>query len=328
MRFLSILSLIFVLAGTVHADAVEETESALERAYQNYRELNEGQTAQYIPALTAANPEDFGLVIALVDGTVIKRGDSDKVFAIMSAAKPFTLALLLQQRGPEYVVENIGVEPTGLPFNALSNISSPHSHTMNPLVNAGAITTVSHLQVKQTEQHWPMLLNWYEQFAGEPLEVIQEVYQSVSKTNYRNRALLNLLQVEGWLLADPVITMDVYNKQSSIGVTATQLATMGATLANGGIQPTTGQRILAEEVVTKVLAMMSMNGFYDESGWWAYTTGLPAKSGVGGGIIAIVPGKMAIASYSPRLNQAGNSVRGLRALQWLSQELKLNVFQP
>lgn len=300
----------------------------MDKAYEAFKSVDEGDNAQYIPALAEADPDAFGIVIHTIDGDVIARGDTDRRFAIMSAAKPFTLALLLQQRGPEFVMKRIGVEPTGLPFNSLQGIDPSKNEPLNPMVNAGAITAVSLLQVEAPEQRWPMILDYYGQFAGEPLELMRDVYKSVSQSNYRNRALVNLLQVEGRLGADPASTLDVYNKQSCVAVTARQLAAMGATLANAGINPLNGKRVLAEDLVDEVLALMMLSGFYDESGWWAYTAGLPAKSGVGGGIVAIVPGKMAIVGYSPRLSAAGNSVRGMKAIQSISQDLGLSLFTP
>ncbi|MAT95146.1 MAG: glutaminase A [Halioglobus sp.] len=303
-------------------------QAALDSAYSAVEADDSGENAQYIPALAAADPEAFGLVIVTVDGRVIERGDTGVPFAIMSAAKPFTLALLLQQQGTQVVLERIGVEPTGLPFNSLEGIDRGVPKPLNPMVNAGAITAVSLLQVDAPEQRWPLLLDYYGRFAGEPLELMGDVYKSVSQSNYRNRALVNLLQVNGWLGADPSSTLDVYNKQSSVAVTARQLAAMGATLANAGINPLSGERVLDAQYVDEVLALMTLGGFYDESGWWAYSAGLPAKSGVGGGIVAVVPGRMAIVGYSPRLSAAGNSVRGMRAIQAISRELELSLFLP
>jgi glutaminase len=302
--------------------------AAVDKAYAAFRSVEEGENAQYIPALAQADPGAFGIVVFTVDGEVITRGDTELPFAIMSAAKPFTLALLLQQQGAELVLERIGVEPTGLPFNSLEGIDRSRQQPLNPMVNAGAITAVSLLQVDAPEQRWAMILDYYSRFAGAPLTLMGDVYKSVSASNYRNRALVNLLQVEGWLGADPSTTLDVYNKQSSVAVTARQLAAMGATLANAGVNPLTGERVLDEQLVDEVLALMTLGGFYDESGWWAYTAGLPAKSGVGGGIVAVVPGQMAIVGFSPRLSKAGNSVRGMRAIQSISQDLELSLFRP
>ncbi len=305
----------------------ERLQAVIDEAYARFQAVSEGENAQYIPALAAADPDTFGIAIVTVDGQVYGKGDTTLPFAIMSAAKPFTLALLLQQRGPQAVLEKIGVEPTGLPFNALEGADSSASRPLNPMVNAGAITAVSLLQVEREEQRWPMLLDYYSRFAGEPLDLMEDVYRSVSGSNYRNRALVNLLKSGGRLEADPGATLDVYDRQSCVAVTARQLAAMGATLANGGVNPLSGQRVLAAELVDEVLSVMLLSGFYDESGRWAYTAGLPAKSGVGGGVVAVVPGKLAIAAFSPRLSPAGNSVRGMKAVEYISRTLGTGLFQ-
>jgi glutaminase len=303
-------------------------QAVLDGAYDAAAGQHGGENAQYIPALAAADPDRFGLVIMTTDGTVVSRGDTEVPFAIMSVAKPFTLALLMQQRGADSVLEKIGVEPTGLPFNALEGIDRSRHQPLNPMVNAGAITAVSLLEVDSPEQRWPLLLDYYSRFAGEQLTLMGDVYRSVSTSNYRNRALVNLLQDNNWLGADPTRTLDVYNRQSCVAVTARQLAAMGATLANGGVNPRTGEPVLAQEHVDKLLSVMLLSGFYDESGRWAFAAGLPAKSGVGGGIVAVAPGRMAIVGYSPRLSTAGNSVRAMAAIRHIARELELSVFRP
>jgi glutaminase len=310
--------------------ASQRPEAALQdvmnRAHAAFKSLDDGETAQYIPALAEADPDLFGLVAMTVDGRRVEVGDTKVPFAIMSAAKPFTLALLLSQRGREVAPERIGVEPTGLPFNDLSGIVRDRRQPMNPMVNAGAITAVSLLEVDSPEQRWPLILDYYGRFAGEPLALMGDVYKSVGSSNYQNRALVNLLMVNGWLGADPTSTLDVYNKQSSVAVTARQLATMGATLANGGRNPVTGEQVLEPALVDEVLSVMLLSGFYDESGWWAYNVGLPAKSGVGGGVVAVVPGRMAIVGFSPRLSGAGNSLRAMAAIRMIAAELNLGLF--
>ncbi|TXS92937.1 glutaminase A [Parahaliea maris] len=316
-----------VLPSSLALAGARDLQAVVDEAFTAYRGVDDGEVATYIPALAEADPDHFAVAIATVSGEVFSAGDSNRTFAIMSAAKPFTLALLLQQQGPDFVFEHIGVEPTGLPFNALSNIEDPPLAPLNPMVNAGAITAVSLLQAESAGQRWTLLQNWYSAFAGEPLELMDNVYRSVSEGGYRNRAVADLLQLHDRLGASPAETLEVYNRQSSVGVTAKQLAVMGATLASGGSNPLTGQRVLSPELIDEVLAVMMTSGFYDESGWWAYTTGLPAKSGVGGGVVAIVPGRMAIVGYSPRLSPAGNSVRGLLAVQHIARELRLNLFR-
>lgn len=326
MRWIAVPLLLICALAPAWAQA--DLKAVLERAHREFRALGEGQTAQYIPALAAADPEQFGLVAITTNGEIVAVGDADVPFAIMSAAKPFTLALLLQQQGREIAIDKIGVEPTGLPFNSLGGVDRSRHEPLNPMVNAGAITVVSLLEVDSPEQRWPLILDYYSELAGERLEIMGDVYQSVSTSNYQNRALVNLLMVNGWLGADPASTLDVYNKQSCVSVTARQLAVMGAALANGGVNPISSERVLDTELVDEILSVMLLSGFYDESGRWAYDVGLPAKSGVGGGIIAIAPGRMAIAAFSPRLSAAGNSVRGMRAIEQIARELRLNMFTP
>lgn len=321
------LALSVALACATAAKADPQLEQALARAHAAFASLDEGETAQYIPALASADPDRFGLVAMTVEGELVTAGDTDIPFAIMSAAKPFTLALLLSQQGRDIAPERIGVEPTGLPFNALEGIDKSREEPLNPMVNAGAITAVSLLQVESPEQRWPLILDYFGEFAGEPLQLMGDVYKSVSTSNYRNRALVNLLQVNGWLGADPASTLDVYNKQSSLAVTAKQLAVMGATLANHGVNPVTGRAVLEADLVDEVLSVMLLSGFYNESGRWAYDVGLPSKSGVGGGIVTVVPGRMALVAYSPRLSVAGNSVRGMRAIAQIAEELDLSIFK-
>ncbi len=316
-----------LLAAAAASAADNRLERAVEAAYERNVGVTDGENARYIPALAKADPERFGIAVVTIDGMVVARGDTDRPFAIMSAAKPFTLALLLHQLGTEAVVEKIGVEPTGLPFNALEGIERGDRRPMNPMVNAGAITAVSLLRADRPGQRWTLIRDFYGQLAGEPLPLMEDVYRSVSTSNYHNRAIINLLQEHRWLGAEPDETLDAYNRQSCVAVTARQLAVMGATLANGGVNPVTGRRVLEAQYVDEVLAVMLLNGFYDESGRWAYRAGLPAKSGVGGGIVAIVPGEMAIVGFSPRLSPAGNSVRGAGAVESISRDLGLSLFQ-
>lgn len=303
-------------------------ERALDRAFERYADLEEGEVADYIPALAAADPDRFGLVAMTVDGDLIARGDTEVPFAIMSAAKPFTLALLMQQSGPDIVREKIGVEPTGVPFNSLIGIDRGQRRGLNPMVNAGAIVTVSLIDAATPEQRWSRILGFYQSLAGAGLDIMADVYASVGVSNFRNRAIVNLLENNGWLGADPVETLDVYNRQSCVAVTARQLATMGATLANAGVNPVTEKRVMDAANVDEVLAVMMLAGMYDESGTWAFAAGIPAKSGVGGGIVAIVPGRMAIVGFSPRLSATGNSVRAMRAITDIARDESLGLFQP
>ncbi len=323
-----LLAALLAVSAAGVADDGPTLQESVEAAYHRYLELDEGELADYIPALAQADPDDFGIVVVTAEGERFERGDTGKPFAIMSAAKPFTLALVMQQRGRDVVIDRIGVDPTGQPFNSLSGIDPQDGRPLNPMVNAGAITAVSLVTASDPDERWSAILGFYDLLAGDQLSLMNDVYKSVSTSNYRNRAIVSLLRLSGRLGADPDETLDVYNKQSCVAVTAGQLAVMGATLANGGINPLTNMRVLGPDPVRDVLAVMMMNGMYDESGIWAVRAGLPAKSGVGGGIVAVVPGRLAIVAYSPRLSESGNSVRAMRAIEDIAREQRLSIVLP
>jgi glutaminase len=224
--------------------------------------------------------------------------------------------------------EKIGVEPTGLPFNSKLALEIYPERSVNPLVNAGAIASVSLVQAKSEEDRWNQVLDNIEGFAGEKLPVLEEVYQSEYETAWGNRGIANLLFNWGRLYSEPEEALRVYTRQCSIGVNTRNLAVMGATLANGGVNPVTGRRLMPVEHVPELLAIMATAGFYDESGEWMFSAGLPSKTGVGGGIVSVVPGKFAIAAFSPRLNEAGNSIRSMRAIRHIAGELGVGLYGP
>ncbi|TMA80319.1 MAG: glutaminase A [Deltaproteobacteria bacterium] len=295
-------------------------------AYAKFKDLRDGANADYIPELAKIPSELFGVAVVTVDGRVFTAGDVDYAFSIQSVSKPFTAALVMQEQGDEAIARKIGVEPTGMPFNSIMAIELGEARSRNPLVNAGAIAAVSMVKAKSAKAKYEKLLDWYGRFAGEKLKILPDIYKSEAATNNGNRGIGFILAKYDRIYADPLESVDVYTKQCSIGVTAKQLARMGATLANGGVNPVTHQRVVDEQHVPKLLAIMMMAGFYDESGAWAYDAGLPAKTGVGGGIVAIVPGEMAIVGFSPRLNKAGNSVRATAAIHYITTALHANVF--
>jgi glutaminase len=228
--------------------------------------------------------------------------------------------------GPETILEKIGVEPTGMPFNSVIALELEPNRSVNPFVNAGAMAAVSLVKAASPQEKWEKILAQYSKFAGEKLSMSEEVYQSEASSNQHNRGIAELLASYNRLYADPLETCDVYTKQCSVLVTAKQLAVMGATIANGGVNPITKERCLDEASVPKLLAVMMIAGFYDESGAWAWKSGLPSKTGVGGGIVSVVPGKMAIVGFSPPLDAAGNSVRGASAIHQIVSDLNLNLF--
>lgn len=300
---------------------------ALHEAHARFRDVTEGAPAQYIPELAKVPPDLFGLAIVTAQGEVHAVGDADYTFTIQSVSKPFTAALVMQQHGSaEVIVEKIGVEPIGQAFNSILATQILPQISVNPLVNSGAIAAVSLVEGTSAEERFDAIHRFYEKLAGEKLGVLEEVYRSELATNQRNRAHGYILLDHDRIYSDPMAAVDVYTRQCSIGVTATQLAMMGATLAHGGVNPITGLRVLDARFVPRVLALMMMSGFYNESGLWAYTAGLPAKTGVGGAIVAIVPGQMALVGFSPRVNDAGNSVRAMGAIAHMVDCLGLSLF--
>jgi glutaminase len=300
----------------------------VDEAHARYKGLTEGKNADYIPILTTVPSDLFGVVIVdASDGKVYAAGDSDYKFSIQSVSKPFTAALVMAQQGPQAIREKIGVEPTGLPFNSRMAIELyPEQRSVNPLVNAGAIAAVSLVQATSEQDRWNKILDNFNGYAGTTLTVLEEVYDSEYETAFGNRAIANLLFNYGRLYSDPEEAMRVYTRECSVGVSAKDLGMMGATLANGGVNPVTERRMLPAEHVPELLAIMATAGFYDESGEWMFTAGLPAKTGVGGGIVAVVPGRFAIAAFSPRLNEAGNSIRSLNAIRDIAGTLGVGVF--
>jgi len=304
----------------------ETFQRVVDEAHARYKDLTEGANADYIPILDTVPSEFFGVAIATKDGKVFTAGDVDYRFSIQSVSKPFTAALIMAQQGPEAVKEKIGVEPTGLPFNSQVAMQLYPERSVNPMVNAGAIAAVSLVQAEDEEDRWAKVLDNMEGFAGEDLSVLEEVYQSEIDTAWSNRAIAWNLYNYDRLYAAPEESLRVYTKQCSIGVNARDLAVMGATLANGGVNPLTDRRMMPSEHVPELLAIMATAGFYDESGEWMFNAGLPSKTGVGGGIVSVVPGEFAIAAFSPRLNEAGNSVRSLRAIRYIAGELGVGLY--
>lgn len=327
--FIACLSLVLEdpsLAASPSLPTADRLQALVTDAYEQFKGDTLGKNADYIPYLAKVDPNLFAVAIVTADGQTYTAGDTDYPFAIESISKPFTLALVMQDHDEEkVVVQRIGVEPTGMPFNSIAAVKR-HQSAENPFVNAGAIAAVSLVKATSKEERWDRIRRAYDKFAGTQLQFNQEVYASEAMTNQRNRSIAKLLFGYGLLYADPLDTVDVYTKQCSINVTTTQLAMMGATLANGGDHPVTREHAVDAKFVPKILALMMMAGFYDEAGLWAWNTGLPAKTGVGGGIVAVIPGKLAIAAFSPPLNEHGASVRAARAIEYISKELGMNLF--
>jgi glutaminase len=312
--------------GPLPDPVAKDFQRVVDAAYAKYKALDEGKNADYIPILTETPSDLFGVVIVGRDGRAYAAGDVDYKFSIQSVSKPFTAALVMKQQGPGVLHDKIGVEPTGLPFNSKLALELYDQRSVNPLVNAGAIAAVSLVQAADEEQRWQAVLQNLSDFAGSPLTVLGKVYDSEYQTAFGNRGIANLLYNYGRLYSEPEEALRVYTRQCSVGVSTRDLGMMGATLANAGVNPLTKQQVMPARDVPELLAVMATAGFYDESGTWMYTAGLPAKTGVGGGIVAVVPGRFAIAAFSPRLNAAGNSVRAMHAIRDIAGELGVGVY--
>jgi glutaminase len=306
----------------------ERVEAIVREAYDKFRSDTTGKNADYIPYLAQVDPRLFGVAIVSTDNQVFELGDVNYSFSIQSISKVYTLALAMEELGYDKVFQRIGSEPTGRQFNSVPAVVDMPTHTGNPFVNAGAIATTSLISGRNEDEKWNKILAFYSRVAGEKLVLIDEVYKSEAATNAGNKALAMLLVKYDRIYADPFESVDIYTKQCSVGVNATQLARMGAVLANNGRNPATGEQVIKFEDVPYILSTMTMAGLYDGSGGWAWHVGLPAKSGVGGGIIAIVPGKGAIAVFSPRLDEAGNSVRAQKVIEFVANKLDFNLFSP
>lgn len=306
----------------------EQLKAAVNEAYGMFKNDATGKNADYIPYLAHVDSKLFGIAVVTTDNRSYTLGDINYSFSIQSISKVFTLALAMQEQGPDKVFEKIGNEPTGRPFNSVVAVVDMPSHTGNPLVNAGAIATTSLVSGSSANEKWNKILAFYSAAAGEKLSLIDEVYQSEAATNQGNRALAALLLKYDHIYSDPLESVDIYTKQCSVGVNVKQLAQMGATLANNGINPVTGTRVLKSEDIPEILSAMTMAGLYDGSGGWAWHVGLPAKSGVGGGILAVVPGKGAIAVFAPPLDEAGNSVKAQKVITYVTKKLDINLFSP
>lgn len=301
-------------------------QSELEKSYAKTKTTQGGKNADYIPFLASVPADLFGIAIVTASGETYKIGDTEYEFAIESISKIFTLALVMDQSGKEAVRKKIGTSPTGLPFNSVMALELHHGKPLSPLVNAGAIATASLVAGDNAEEVWAKILNNQSQFAGRSIKLSEAVNTSEQETNFHNRAIGWLLYSAGSCYCDPLRAVDVYTRQCSTLISTEDLAVMGSALANGGVNPRTKQRVMKAEHVAPILAEMMMEGFYTSSGDWAYSVGLPGKTGVGGGVLAIVPGKMAIAAFSPPLDEAGNSVRAQAAIAAFANGMGFNVF--
>jgi len=300
-------------------------QSYLETLHRELATLQRGEVASYIPELTKAKPEWFGICLVTVDGVAYSVGDAAQPFTIQSISKPFVYATALADRGLAHVSERVGVEPSGDAFNSIS-LHPKTGAPLNPMINAGAIASASMVSGQDSTQQWARIAESLGAFIGHDIEVDEAVYRSESETGFRNRAIAWMLKNFGIIAGEPMAALENYFRQCSVLVDCRDLAFMAATLANGGVHPATGRRALPPEDVERVLSVMATCGMYDYAGSWLYEVGMPAKSGVGGGIIAVLPGRFGIAVFSPPLDEKGNSVRGIEVCKRLSHDFGLHVF--
>lgn len=311
--------------STGHLPEPQIVRTLVAEAHSRFGSNTEGQNSQVYPALARVRRDLFGVCVVGTTGRVYGAGDTEHEFSIMSVSKPFAFALICETIGPEEARARLGANATGLPFNSLAAIEHGSGRT-NPMVNAGAIATTSLAPGKTAEDKWRFIHDGLSAFAGRKLALNEEVYASATQTNFRNRSIARLLQSYDRIYCDAVQATDLYTRQCSLNVSAKDLAIMGATLADGGVNPMTRQRVVDAEICHYALTTMVTAGLYETSGDWLYDIGLPGKSGIGGGIVAVSPGKGGFGTFAPPLDAAGNSVKGQLAAKFLSQRLGMDLF--
>ncbi len=304
----------------------DQLQRLANEAIDRARQCSDGANADYIPFLASVPSHLCAVSILMNDGTVIHAGDHNYGFAIESISKVCTLCQAMEQKGAETVRLKIGAEPTGLPFNSVAALTEHNDKPLSPLVNAGAMATVSLLDASDAESRWRSILEFQRKMMSSNVTLSNEVNTSEQQTNFHNRGIAWLLYAAGNCFCDPMEACDVYTRQCSNLITCDDLATLGGTLANNGVNPRTKERVISPQNIAPILAEMTMEGLYDYSGDWAFLVGLPGKSGVGGGVVAVVPGKMAIAGFSPPLDEVGNSVRAMLMIRYIAERLKLNIY--
>jgi glutaminase len=312
--------------STGHLPEAERAAALVAEAHRRFRAVDEGKIADYIPFLATVSRDLFGVCLAGTSGVVWTAGDAEHEFSIQSVSKPFVFALVCQAVGEEEARAKLGVNSTGLPFNSVIALEQAGDGTSNPMVNAGAIAASSLAPGRTATAKWYFIQEGLSRFAGRSLSVSREVYQSESATNQRNQGIAKLLLASGRIYCDPLEATDIYTRQCALNVTAIDLAVMSAALANGGVNPRTRDAVIEPNYCQHVLAVMVTAGLYENSGEWLYETGLPGKSGVSGGMIAVAPGKCGLGTFAPLLDRSGNSIKGQLTARFLSEELGLNLF--
>lgn len=334
MRYLLVISFfcgvalgLLPLASAETKISSQKIQADLKEVHQKYRSVKLGKNADYIPALAEVDSELFGISVVTAQGDVFTVGDATAPFSIQSISKAFIYGLALKDHSETDLLKKVGVNATGFPFNSLLPIELKPNRLQNPLVNAGAIQTVGLIRGKSEQDKWNRIQKYLSRLAGHDLTMSQKVYDSEMATNDGNRSLATRLKKYDLMYSDIEETLKNYTRQCALLVTVKDLAVMGATLANAGTNPITHETILNPRDVRNMLSVMTISGLYEESGTWFFQTGLPAKSGVGGGVVAVVPGRLAIAAFSPRLDEAGNSVRAQAAIQDLVERWKLHLLE-
>jgi len=325
----SLLCVIFI-SGNLSAQnsllTKENIEAAVNEAYNKYKDVKEGANADYIKELANVDPNIFGIALVTTDGQVYTMGDIESMVSIQSVSKVFTMAKVIEEQGYKVVEDKIGVDATGEVFNSITAVERMRGKEINPLVNPGAIASTSLINGSDSASIWASILKVHSDFAGRDLSLNMPVYISEAGDNLRNQAIAHLLLAYGRMYFDPVQATDIYTKQCAINVNAKDAGIMAATLANGGVNPITKKVVVSPETVMYTLPVMSTAGLYDDSGIWFYHTGIPAKSGVGGCLIAVVPGKFGIAVISPPLDKAGNSVKGQLVIDYVVDKLNVDPY--
>ncbi|WP_430593170.1 glutaminase A [Humidisolicoccus flavus] len=314
------------LISTGSLPDAEHVQRRVDEAHAQFKSLREGDVADHIPELAEVDPDLFGICVRSTEGGNYTVGDAQHEFSIQSISKAFVFALACASHDDNEVRERIGVNNTGLSFSSVMALELNEGSPMNPMVNAGALVSTSMVPGSSEDERWSFIQQGLSRFAGRDLHLDEKLYASEAKHNQRNQAIARLLESYGKIDCDPLQVTDIYTRQCSLMITAEDLAVMGATLADGGENPLTGEQVVSESVCRDTLAVMASNGFYEKSGDWLFEVGVPGKSGVSGGIVTVAPGKGSVATFSPPLDSAGNSVRGHKVANYLSKSLGMNVF--
>ena len=307
--------------------SISQIKDAAQEAFDLYKTNTDGKNADYIPYLANINKNLFGISICLLNGQTIQLGDTEYKFGIESVSKVHTTILVLRQYGAQQLLEKIGADATGLPFNSIFAILLENDHPSTPLVNAGAIAACSMVKpIADPENKWKAIVDNITDLCGSAPQLIDELYKSESETNFNNRSITWLLKNYNRIYDDPTMSLDLYTRQCSLGITATQLSICGATIANNGTNPVTRKQIFDTALSPKITSLIATVGFYEHTGDWLYTSGIPAKTGVGGGVMGTLPGLFGIAAFAPPIDNAGNSVKAQLAIKHIMNKLGLSVF--